>query len=602
VEKISKAASPSLYGDNIACFALELTDIGTAVFKSALSQGAMSIITVVYELQFLAELPPNTATGTWHASKVYSYVQTIDTEDNFWSEDSYNETISSSRYNSECLTITGTQVDNPNLTPQENAELSANLTQSVQQALAAMVERNLLKAMEDVNPDVKALHEGQDIEDIRRSISSTQIADLSVSFTETRAIAMTKSPQDQLPTITSLKGPDGQALRWDDYYSKVSADDFFRDKRVTVRVNADFDKLPIFSVVVNMTYPHSTPPKTDQMTFTKADDVGQFESLVVGGRRDISYTYTVNYENTAFTFTSDPLTEDGDEVTVNVDDLGILALDVVADGIDFTAVPRAQVHLSYPGPGNPVDKTFSLTAAANSQQIREIIQKARTAPVDYDVTYTLADGREVKGKPGQIPVGAKSLSISDPFSAPRSVTFHGNLAGTTSILLEATYRDEANSYTQKTTVMLSAEKPSFSWIFPAIDDTAGSVTYSGIITRANGTEEPIEETTTTRSLISVGKAANERVVTVEPVLLDWTKLKVVLVSLTHPGPDGTVLKKEFTFKDPTAVAGQWTIPLATGAESKLQSTVTYFLLDGTRRTVGPTDETADTVFPELPAV
>lgn len=604
VEKITGAAMPSLYGNNVACFSMELTDIGTAVMKAALSTGAMSIIYVIYQLDFLAELPPNTASGVWHAEKFYSFMQDINTEDNFWSEDSYTETIHSSRYNTEVQTITGTRIDNPNLTPQENEEISNNLTLAVQQALAAMVERNLLTAMADVDPNVKGLHEDQDIEDIKRNISSTQIADVRVSFTETRAISITKAPQDQLPTITSLKGRDGQPLKWEDYYSKVSADEFFRDKRVTVRVNADFENLPIFSVVVNMTYPHSNPPKTDQITFTKSDDVGQFEALVVDGKRDVNYTYTVNYDNSAFTFTSDSVTEDGDEVTVGVDDLGILALDFASDGIDFGQVARAQVHLSYAGAGSPVDKTFNLTQAAPTHQVREIIQQARNAPVDYDVTYAMADGREVHGKPGQIPVGAKAVTISDPFSAPRTVTFHatGDLAtDIASIALEVTYTDAENDYVQRASVMLSGEKPSFQWTFPAIDDTAGSVTYSGFISRRDGTSEEIPETTTTRSIVQVGTVVAEQLaVTVEPVLLDWTKLKVVLVSLTHTGKDGATLRKDFTFKDPAAPAGQWVIPLEDSAQSKLTSTTTFFLLDGTRQTVGPVDETGTTLFPELP--
>lgn len=604
VEKISHAAQPSLYGNNVACFAMELTDIGTPVMKSALSDGLTSIITVIYNLQFLAELPPNTATGVWHAEKFYEFVQDINTEDNFWSEDSYSETIESERYNQEVQTITGTTIANPNLTPQENAELSANLTAAVQQQLAAMVERNLITAMTDVDPNVKALQDEQDIEDIKRNISSTQIADVRVSFTETRAIIVTKSPQDTLPTIPSLTGPDGQPLNWTDYFSKISADEFFKDKRVTVRVNADFADLPIFSVVVNMTYPHSTPAKTDSETFTEVDHVWEFEALVVDGKRDVEYTYTVNYQNSAFSFTSDVRTEDGDEVTVGVDDLGILALDFASDGIDFAQVARAQVHINYSGAGTPLDKTFNLTLATPVMKVREIIQQARNAPVDYDVTYSMTDGREVHGKPGQIPVGAKAVTISDPFSAPKNVTFQaaGDLVNDiTSITIDATYTDAENDYVQRTNVVLSAQKPAFAWSFPAIDDTAGSVTYSGFISRSDGTTEVIEETTTTSNSILVGTVVEEQLtITVDPVLLDWSKLKVVLVSLTHEGLDGEIDREDFTFKAATDAAGTWVVPLEDSSQSTLTSTTTFFLLDGTRQTVGPVEETLTTLFPELP--
>ena len=51
-------------------------------------------------------LPEMHAWGTWNASEFYSFFQDVNTEDNFWSEDSYTEIVSSSRYKSD-VTKTG---------------------------------------------------------------------------------------------------------------------------------------------------------------------------------------------------------------------------------------------------------------------------------------------------------------------------------------------------------------------------------------------------------------------------------------------------------------------------------------------------------------
>ncbi|ACQ78616.1 hypothetical protein Bcav_0352 [Beutenbergia cavernae DSM 12333] len=605
VEKKHGAAIPSLYNTNVACFALELTDIGTAVFKNTLSTGANSAITVIYNLEYFGRLPKMHAWGEWHAEKFYSFFQSVDYEENTWSEDSYTEVVESSRYNSEVQTIGGDFVDNPNLTAEENAKIQSEIRTAIQSMLAEQVERNLLTAAAEVDPNVKSLYDEQDFENIQRTISSTQIANVRVDLTESKATLISKHPQGQLPSITTLKDAEGNALKWEDYYTKISADEFFKDKRVNVRVNAPFENLPIHTVAVSMTYPFGPQPKTDSETFTSADDVWEFESLVHDGKRDVTYTYTVNYENSAFSFTSEEFTESGDEVVINVDDLGVLSVDIAADGIDFARVPRTSVELRYDG-ATPVVKTLNLTAEAPNAQVREVIKEARTTPVTYKVTYSLDDGRDVTGTPGTIDVGQTTLSVRDPFGAPRTITFRalGDLANEiASVTIDATYTDPGNDYTQKKTAVLSADMPFLEWAFPVFDDTAGSVTYSGFISRKDGTTEPFGPTTTTDSIIAVGEIVADKLdVTIMTNLVDWTKVKVVLVALAYLDETNAVReRKDFTFDAPAATPPVWTIPLKDPAKTDFTSTITFFLMDGTRKVVGPTTETGTTIFPELPA-
>lgn len=605
VERIHAAATPSLYGNNIACFALELSDIGTEVFKATLETGARSIITVVYQLEYFGKLPKMHAWGIWSATKAMSFQQDVHYDENAWGEDTYTETVHSSRYTSD-VTQTGADfVDNPNLSAEENAKIQEEIRKGIERQLADAVARNVLAAIQEVDPNVKSLYDDQDFERIQRTITNTQVADVRVDWQESKTIEITKAPQGQLPTVASVKGADGQSLKWEDYYTKVSADEFFKVKRVTVRVNAPFDTLPIHSVVVTMTYPFGAVPKTDTLTFTEADQVLEFESLVTDGQRDVTYTYTVNYTNSSFTFTSPEFTEPGDEVIIKVDDLGVLALDVAADGVDFARVPRTQLTLRYAG-STPVVKTLNLSQAAPTAQVLEIIREARTVPIDYEVVYTLADGRDVTGRPGQVAVGQKVLSVSDPFSAPRTITFRalGDLSTQIeSVSFDAIYTDPGNSYTQRTSVVLSAQMPFSQWSFPVFDDTAGSVTYTGFVSRKDGTTSPFGPTTTTESVITAGDVVEDWLeVTIQTQLVDWTKVKVLLVGLSYTDPDHDVReRKDFTFDAPTAAAPVWKVALKDPSRTTFSSTSTFFLLDGTRRVVGPQDETETTLFPQLPA-
>ena len=167
------------------------------------------------------------------------------------------------------------------------------------------VKRNLLQAIADVDPDIKALQEGQDIEDIKRQVSQTQIANVRVGWEMAKAIITDKHPQGMLPTVTSLKDAQGTPLKWEDYYSKINVDEFLKTIQVTMQVSATFADLPIHSVEVKIRYPHGPNAKTQEFTFTNADDVKKFEAFVHQGNRKFLYSYKVNYKNSTFSYQSE---------------------------------------------------------------------------------------------------------------------------------------------------------------------------------------------------------------------------------------------------------------------------------------------------------
>ena len=175
--------------------------------------------------------------GTWHADSFYSFWQDVNTEDSFWSEDSYTEITSSSRgTRTRSPRRTSSLVADPGLSAEQQAEFDSWVHELITKQLEEGVKRNLLQAVADVDPNVTAWTDGQDIEDVHREVTNTQISDVRVEWSEAKAIVRTIHPQGMLPTVTSLKGPDGQPLKWEDYYSKISVDEFLRTLRLSVRV------------------------------------------------------------------------------------------------------------------------------------------------------------------------------------------------------------------------------------------------------------------------------------------------------------------------------------------------------------------------------
>jgi hypothetical protein len=603
VEKIRGAGKPSLYGRNIASFMMELSELGTAIFKETLSTGSASGVQVVYKLNFYGRLPPMKAWGTWNASEFYSFFQDINTEDNFWSEDSYTEVVSSSRYKNDVTKTHFEFVQNPNLKPEDQAKLEESIRAAINKQLEQAVQRNLLKEIAEVDPDTKELREGQDIEDVRRSVSKTQIANVRVEWEEAKAVISNKNPQGMLPTVTSMKDGQNKPIKWEDYYSKINVDEFLKTIQVTMRVNADFATLPIHSVEVKINYPHGPNAKVQEFTFTKADDVAKFEAFVHQGNRKIKSSYIVNYKGSSFRFQSPEIETDDTNLTINVDDLGLLVLDIAPGDINFVQVPRAQIVVRYDGGATPIEAKFNMTKDATSFHIREIIQKPRSGPIRYQITYQMADGREIKTAERE--QQAKDLYIDDPFTAIKTVGFRavGDLDNQiASITIEAAYVDGANNYKQTKTLNLSKATAGMDWEFPVIDDTAGKVTYSGMITLKDGTSRQIAETPTTRSVVQVGLVVSKFLdISVVPDLLDWSKVKLANVSLAYDDdPNNVHEKADLRFKSGDAEK-KWRVPLMNGGKTDYNVTATYFLPDGSRKTTGPKKETELSVFLELPS-
>ncbi|MEN3951826.1 hypothetical protein [Iodidimonas sp. SYSU 1G8] len=605
VEKVRGAGKPSLYGNNVATFWVELTKEGATVFEQAL-QGQGGFVSVVYDLQIWAKLPPVTARGWWHASSFYSFVQTINTEDNFWSEDSYEESIRETMRKNEVMGTEFNFVGNPAMSAEDQRKMENDIRAAVTRQLEDAVERNMLKEIEATDPDTKSLREDQDIEDIKRTVSKTQISDVNINFKESQVIEWNIVPQGLLPNITTMKGPDGKTFNWADYALEVDLNDpFFQTLEVAVRVNADFTNLPIFNVEAKLSYPFGANPKVEEYNFSKPDDVAKFRTFVEDKNRKYKFVYQVNYKGDNRVFTSPEIETDDTQLTINVDDLGILVVDIAPGDINFTQVKQAQIKVRYEDAGiTPVERQFTMTEQNNEFQIREVIFKPRTKPIKYDVKYFMIDGREfeVKGKEQD----AAQIYINDPFSAMKTVGLRavGDLnTKIQSIMVDLVYKDAGNNnYTQTKSMALSKATPFFDWVFPVIDENAGELKYSGTVQYADGTTRDIPETVAARSTIQLGDVVADRLeVMVVPDLIDFAAVKLVNVSLRYTDdPNQIDERKDFIFKSGEQ-AKNWTVDLKNKAARDYKWSARFFMADGSRKEVAEQPGQGETVILEVPA-
>jgi hypothetical protein len=213
-----------------------------------------------------------------------------------------------------------------------------------------------------------------------------------------------------------------QGFNWDDYAIEVDTDDpFFRQLNLTIQVNADFENLPIFSVDVSIDYPPWTARHGVQtFSFRKADDIGKFTAFIEDNLTKFKYSYVVNYKGESRVFTSRPLDHEGNDLKINIDELGLWLVDVEVGDMNFEQVGSAVLTLEHPEvePGVPPVCRFQIDKDHKKFEVKELLLRP-AQPYTATIKYFMKDGREyVRELPNQ---KGQRFYVDDPFSATRVV-------------------------------------------------------------------------------------------------------------------------------------------------------------------------------------
>lgn len=609
VERVFDAGKPSLYGKNITTYSLELSDVGATFFEQAL-QGKGGFVNVMYELYHDVKLPPLRVVATFRASAFYSFIQEIDVEERACSEDDYKETLSEMMRRSESRNM---------FVDPGSAQIDPKIVDQVrswaQGALDDAAERMMIEALPVENAeDARKWYTEHDIEDVRKEVTRSRISTFTLRYNEQAYVEKNINPQGTLPNITTMKDKEGNEIKWEDYAQEVDLDDeFFKQINATVKVNAPFDELPIHSVEVKLSYKGEPmdvigSDVNGEFQFTSANDVARFATFIEDDDFNYNYSYQVNYKGASKIFQSEEFTTDESVLTVNVDDVGILYVNLKPGDLDFKQVTQAQITMEYEDSSSGVDKItdqFIMTAQNPEHKFEHIIFSNRSKPYRYKVNYKMENGKEYETdwKEGN----ANNLFVNDPFTQSKTVGFRasGDLENEiNNIFIDAKYEDPANDYTVTQSIALSKANPFFDWFVPMIDDSIDTISYKGVIARKDGTEEEIPETTSDASTIIVGEnVENILEITVMADLLDFdSAVKLAHVELKYDDEENDVHEREdFTFKAGALDPQTWTLKLKDKSKTEYSWEATYFMQDGSRVSVDPSVSDDLTLFLETPA-
>jgi len=494
VEKqIPNGGKPSLFGNNVSTFALELPPEGATFFEQAM-QGLGGAVSIVYDLWFWAQLPAINVTAFFNATKFYSFYQTIDTDWNLWSEDSYRETLREQMIQSESMVL------NFSWGGVTDEKVRAPIRDWATKALEEAVERNMVDAIAPMSDDQRKKPDG--VDNVTRDITSTKISNVTIRYKESQTVEWNVVPQGILPNITSLKAADGTPIKWSDYARTIDLNDpFFKTLRVNAFVNADFTNLPIHSVEVKLLYNGRPMPNLaegdpdGEVVLNNEAAVGKFATFVENDNWKYKYSYQVNYRGASRQFQSPEIETNEGNLTIGVDDVGLLSVDVSAGDLNWTEIDRAAVRLTYADEDNgvaPIEEQFQLTQAAPTTRIQRVIFQPMRKNYKYSVKYFMKGGKEYQGP--DFEGRSQKLFINDVFDARQTVSVRGvgDFTGRIqTIFVDLEYNDATNKYTQNKSQALTGASPFFEWTFPVINDKAGKVTYKATVAYKDGTNEEL---------------------------------------------------------------------------------------------------------------
>lgn len=615
IEKVFDAGKPSLYGKNIANFFIELSQFGAEVFEKAL-QGQGGFIGVVYDLYFDMKLPPVKVEASFNASAFYSFVQDIEIDDRDCDEDDYRETVNEVMNQSEARHI---MVDPGS--SQVEREVLDSIRTWVQKSLDEAATRMMIESLPVEDPaDARKWYQENSKEDIRKVVTRNRISNFKLSYSEEAVVSNNIVPQGVLPNITGLTDYDGNPIVWEDYAQVIDLDDdFFKQVRVAARINADFDNLPLHSVELKLRYAGDPMNVLNsdiegEYIFQNAEDVAEFASYIVENEGEYEYSYRVNYLGAAKSFESQTFRVDIAEgqLTVNVDDMGLLQVQVAPGDLNFNQVDQVHLTLQYEDQDNGVDlfeQQFILDPDNLYHQFEEIIFAKREKSYKYKCKYFMKDGKEyqVDLKKGN----SNTLYINDPFSGTKKIGIRaaGDLdLEIKQIFVDFVYEEKDNGYKQSASITLNRDTPFSDWTFPVVDESLGEVSYSGSIEYMDDTVEEIKSTPTDKSTPLVGeKIKDVMTIKVLAYLAGLDKdVDMIHVKLEHMKENGEKKQKEMTFTSGVTkkMEESWKVKLADKDATKYSWTATYYYLTDTGLTtkvVGPnpgTDLTLILVEPQ----
>ncbi len=589
---------PSLFGNNTASVAVELTADGATLFYEALRQGG-SIAAIEYNLRFPVRLPAVTIIGKVDSKEVKEATmeyttQQVENED-FWG-DSSSTTVRRRKSISETMESQG-------LVHLEILKGNVELTDEDMESLRAFAFRSMDAFIEEhflqggtIETEADRRNEWMEFlgQDIEKSF------DLNVTYRD--VIHREYNPSAQI-------NPSFLGIPLDEIVTEIDLQNapwYFNTLEVSVDTNLDFEKYGdiVHSVVGHLTYDERRPDGTrittrESVVFTAQDRGSKsFKTrLAEVGRDRYTVDLEVNYKSgpvlkrrfNSFTTTTRHL-------VLEVPNPGVMEVTFSTDPSAFgEALSAIEVEVEYADPRNNVPRvteTLLLKKETPEAVYNRVIYAVWDKPYRYRFTYLLSDGAGNQQRSTtawmEASSGTRYVKAPTPFDQQFNLMVIPSVdwREVREMVVDLEYRDADGDYVITQTYSFSEATASMkNWKFPLRNPDQRAYRYKQtLLLRNNAVRqgEWQERSSDTQTLVVGNAPHGVAQVEVDPIDLDIggeVRRAIVRLSYTDPAldrPDTETL----VFRD--GIPQVWSITLGPSSRRYTYS-VDYFMADGSRQ-------------------
>ena len=394
---------------------------------------------------------------------------------------------------------------------------------------------------------------------------------------------------------------------------------FFSYLQVPIRVNADFDNLPISSVVVTVTYNRKAfdgsgiQQVRDSFNFTSGTQLEKFLAYA-NTLAEVSYDWDaeVHYKDSAAVYTMSQTNVKDNFLVVDVGQLGMVSTEFSLGLVDMTVYPVAVVSTRYQSAalGHEVGTQLRLDKNTSSAPWTAVIQEEPVNGFEYKVDWLHQPDRS---KPPEIQTGTwitshdSLIQLDAPHGQQMTVTVFcsGNFVDgpdkLSQVAVALHYEDKANNDIVDGQVTFTDDKQAIPWTVDLIDPSQRQYTYQysniyagGVVKRypEDGSWAPGDP-----GYITVGEKYSMSI-DIYPTLLNFGGgLGGVQIDLDYADAANNIsLTDTFVFTAGVAQKQTWHVKGVQGGPSTYGYAVKYFYTDGTTTQSAHVTQTSDAVF------
>ncbi len=570
VANLIGAGRVSMTGRERASFMAKLTQDGVVLLWDMIEKN-LPAIRVGYDLTFNHRLDAVSMTVWCDARKSFSAVQDQWhhlSDDASWSEYhsdgsstyTYGDDQSDNARNRIFSTVNATEYSGVNITQEAGADAVkpdeiTQLTQLGNEMIKDFLTATFLeyKAGADYKPDdekdlktelatvsgKKYGHDAINQYDLK-TWDESMSASLNYSFTSKTVLPGHLAPNDNLSNV--LNGHPVNELR-----TQIDIDAaYYKYLDVQIVCTADFDNDPIDLVKAHLSYSGNGPQgKIDNVgdVLFQKTSVPQHFSSYLASPDQLTYKYDceIYYKGSSDKYAFSGETNET-ILVLDVDKLGVLAVDVQMGVIDWDRIKQVLVKMSY-GSGGSIHQTeFTLDALHQSHRWVEVIGRQVTEPYSYTVTFIDKDSQRLDQDPQTS--RSKTLIVNQPLQEALKVVLvaagsfgTGGMIGQVVVALR--YQDQDNNYDVNEVFTFAKEGDSKIWTVPLMSKTLLQYSYKLTVFYSDGITREDQWRTTDNTVLPVGDPFGYRV-QVLPYLLRGNTWAFGTVALSFDDPAANI--------------------------------------------------------------